>query len=143
MATAREFDVSAGDASAAGAAYDQLEVPGDYEAQLQSVEDYDKTGSGGSHGWVWTFVVEGLPFKEWTSFSTGARWKLLELVEAMGHDVEEGLLEVNPNSFVGSTIGVSLDWDPPDASWDGTAPRYRRIAKFFRLVELEDTPAPL
>ena len=145
MATAQEFEFTDGDVAGSSGAYDEIEVPKDYEATVLSVDDYDNTADNRSKGWVWTFQVEGLPFKEWTSFSPGARWKLVELMTALGVEVEAGIGTVDPNSFIGHSLGVTVDWDPSDATWDGVSPRYRRLSRFFELVEFEDTTevAPL
>jgi hypothetical protein len=141
MATAQEFEITESEIAGAGS-YDELETPGDYEAVLFAVEDYDKRAEGRSYGWIWTFHVEGLPFKEYTSFSPAARWKLVELLQAFGVEVDAGINTVDPDAFVGTAIGATVDWDPTDDKWDGTSPRYRRLARFFQLVDLEDV-APL
>ena len=38
--------------------YSDIEVPGDYEVVLVSIEDYDKTEEGKTRGWVATYSCE-------------------------------------------------------------------------------------
>lgn len=137
MATAQQFEITEKDLAGLKS-YDDLETPGDYEATLTEVEDYDKRDDGGSYGWKWTFEVEGLPFSEWTSFSPNARWKLLEILSAFGVEITEGVNNVLPDHFVESSIGVTVDWDPIDSKWDGVSPRYRRIASFYPVTDLTE-----
>ncbi len=143
MATGRRFEITE-EQLLSNANFDEIEVPQDYIGVLSSVEDYD---SGDERtpkpGWKWTFIVEGLPFTEWTSFATAARWKIVQLIEGMGGELSEGLNDIDPDSYVGTEVGVTINWDPPDAKWDGLETRYKRIERFFPLAELEDLEALL
>lgn len=142
-ATGRRFEIT-DEQLLSNANYDEIEVPQDYIATLATVEDYD---SGDEQtpkpGWKWTFMVEGLPFNEWTSFATAARWKIVQVVEGMGGELTSGLNDIDPDSYVGSEVGVTVNWDPPDNKWDGVETRYKRIEKFFPLADLEDLEAVL
>ena len=143
MATGRRFEITE-EQLLSNANFDEIEVPQDYIGVLSSVEDYD---SGDERtpkpGWKWTFIVEGLPFTEWTSFATAARWKIVQLIEGMGGELSEGLNDIDPDSYVGTEVGVTINWDPPDNKWDGIETRYKRIERFFPLAELEDLEALL
>ena len=138
VATGRRFEITEAQLLS-NANFDELEVPGDYVGELIEVEDYD---SGDAEtpkpGWKWTFLVEGLPFTEWTSFATAARWKLVQLMDAYGKELKEGLNDIEPNEHIGQEVGVTVDWDPTDEKWDGIETRYKRISGFFPLVQLED-----
>lgn len=136
-ATARTLEITADDLeSAGGSNYDKLEVPDDYYATLVKVEDYDKRPNG-SYGWVWHYKIEGLDFRIYTAFSKQARWKLIEVLESHGYPVEEGIADVDPNAFVGDTIGAHVDFPPSyyEALEQGITPEraYREIRWTFKL----------
>lgn len=143
MATARRFEITAEDLEsskrgAGSSAYNMLEVPADYEAQLVSVEDYDKRSEGKSHGWVWEFSIEDLPFRVYTSFSLSARWKLIEVISAfVPGTLGTGVNDVDPSEFVGMSVGAHVDFDVPEPKWDGNSPRYREIKYVFPLADFE------
>jgi len=141
MATARRIEVTAEDLERkpGGGSYGNLEVPADYEAQLVSVEDYDKRSVGKSFGWIWNFDIEGLPFRVYTSFSLPARWKLIEVVSAFApSQINPGINDIDPATYVGMTVGAHVDFDVSEEKWDGTSPRYREIKYVFPLVDLQD-----
>ena len=131
-ATARKIEIEESDRSS-GSAYADL-APGDYEAVLSDVTDYDKTDQGKGRGWVWDFLVEGLPFREYTSFSKASRWKLVQVVEAFQPDVlDVGINEIDPNTFIGARCGVYIDWEKdPDTLPEGE-PNFKRIKEVFAL----------
>ena len=117
-ATPAAFMVTDEDLESAGApSYDAIEVPGDYEATLTAVEDYDKRDKGGSHGWIFTYRIMGLPFKMWVAHSPASRWKLIEVVHAHApgffdvRDADGASKPVNPDAFVGSTVGAHVVLD--------------------------------
>lgn len=117
-ATAAAFVITDDELNDADApSYDQIEAPADYEAVLTHIEDYDKREKGGSHGWVATYRIEGLPFKIWIAKSKAARWKLIEFVHAHRPGFFEVRNEdgesrpVDPNEFVGETIGAHVVLD--------------------------------
>lgn len=117
-ATAAAFTVTDEELESAGApSYDSIEVPGDYEATLSAVEDYDKRDKGGSHGWIFTYRIEGLPFKVWISHSTAARWKLIETIHAHRpgffeeRDESGASRPVNPNDLIGEVVGAHVVLD--------------------------------
>lgn len=97
-----------------GASYADIEVPGDYEAVLSSIDDY---GTNNSSGWVATFRIEGLPFKYWIPHSEAARWKLIEFVEAFRpgffneRDERGATAPIDPNTFVGELVGAHVVLD--------------------------------
>jgi len=146
MATARQFDVTQKDIESeggGGGAYAEIEVPNDYELTLVDVEDYDKREEGKTQGWVWTFEVDTpsggtVPFRTWTAFSKNARWKLLEVLEAFGYPIEEGINDVDPDSFIGDVIGGTIDFPRDDN--DEPESDFREIRVTFPLA---DAPAPV
>lgn len=118
-ATARQFAITEEALADAGggAAYASLEVPGDYTAVLNGVEDYDKSASGGGQGWIFSFLVEGLRFKYWIPFSEASRWKLIRAVQAFSPSFfEDGgdVTTIDPNAFVGQTVGARVDYENDD-----------------------------
>lgn len=133
MATARKFEITDKDlAGDGGGGFGALEVPMDYEALLVRVDDYDYRDRGKSWGWVWHFEIEDLPFKVFTAFGTNARWKLIETVQVFDALVT-GINEVDPDSYVGMTVGAHVDFDTPADEWDGQSTRYREIKYLFPL----------
>lgn len=151
-ATARQLDIPQEDLDSSGGAgaYAEIEVPGDYEVTLIDVEDYDKRSEGKSYGWVWTYEVEtpsgnAVPFRTWTSFSKAARWKLIELLEAHGVDIEAGINDVDPNDFIGDVVGATIDF-PRDKDDEPTSD-FREIRFLFALAKapagVEEEPAVL
>ncbi len=117
-ATAAAFTVTDEQLDSAGApSYDAIEVPADYEARLKTVEDYDKREDGGSYGWIFTYEIEGLPFKIWLAHSTAARWKLIETVHAHRpgffdvRDESGASSPVDPNEFIGDVVGAHVVLD--------------------------------
>lgn len=138
-ATARTIEITQEDLEAAGSgsSYDTLEVPNDYTADCVKIEDYDKRPNG-SFGWIWHYKIEGLDFRIYTAFSKAARWKLIEVLKAHGYPVEEaGLNEIDPNAFVGTTIGAHVDFPKSyyEALEQGITPdrAYREIRWTFPL----------
>lgn len=143
-ATARTLEFTAEDVASAGGSgdYENLEVPGDYVALLADVVDYDNSEKGGSRGWRFNYKVEGLDFSVFCAFSKAARWKLIEVLEAHGYPVEEGIAECDPNMFVGTEVGAHVDFPKSyyEALKNGVTPDkvYREIRWVFRLPS--DTP---
>jgi hypothetical protein len=144
-ATARQIPVDESDLAnegGGGGAYAELEVPNDYEAVLKDVSDYDKRSEGKTFGWVFEYEVEtpsgaSVPFKTFLSMSKKARWKLIEVCEAHGVNLAEGLNDVDPNALVGDVIGVTIDF-PRDKDTDEPTSDFREIRSHFALVELDD-----
>lgn len=117
-ATAAAFTVTDEQIESAGApSYDSIDVPGDYAATLESVEDYDKRETGGTHGWIFTYRIEGLPFKIWVPHSTAARWKLIETIHAHipgffdVRDESGASRPVDPNALIGQVVGAHVVLD--------------------------------
>lgn len=146
-ATARQIPVTSEDlAGSKGGAYAEIEVPGDYEAVLVDVEDYDKRPEKG-YGWKFVYEVETpsggtVPFNTYCSFSANARWKLMEVLKAHEADLSEGPNNVDPNAFIGDVIGTTIDF-PRDKNGEPTSD-YREIRAHFSLVEepVDDTGIP-
>ena len=139
-ATARQIPVTDEDlaGTSGGGAYAELEVPGDFEAILRDVNDYDKRAEGKSYGWIFEYEVEApsgamLPFKIWLSFSQAARWKLVEVLEAHEVDLTAGLNDVDPNSLIDDVIGVTIDF--PRDKEDNPTSDFREIRATFALAE--------
>lgn len=145
-ATARQINVTAEDLAGGqgGGAYAELEVPGDYEAILREVSDYDKRKEGKSWGWIFEYEVETpsgkmVTFKAWLSFGQNARWKLIEVLEAHDVDMSEGLNNVDPNALVDDVIGVHIDF-PRDKETDEPTSEFRELRAFFPLTEAPAVP---
>lgn len=138
-ATARQIPLTGEDLESTGAgAYAELEVPGDYEAVLVDVQDYDKRAAGKSFGWIFIYDVETpngskVQFKSYLSFGPNARWKLVEYLSAHDVDLEEGLNSVDPNALIGDMIGAHIDF-PRDEN-DVPTSKYREIRQAFSLAE--------
>jgi len=139
VATARQIPITDDDlnptGNAGGGAYAELEVPGDFEAVLKAVEDYDKRAEGKSQGWIFKYGVETplgreVSFDVYLSFGDNARWKLIA-------DLEVGLANIDPNSFVGDTIGVHIDF-PRDKVTDEPTSYYREISSCFALADIPE-----
>jgi hypothetical protein len=142
-ATARQIPLTDEDIESSGGgggAYAQIEVPGDYEAVLVMVEDYDKRSEGKSFGWKFEYQVETpsgttVSFYSYLSFSENARWKLVEVLKAHEVDLSDGLNTVDPNELMGEAIGVHIDF-PRDNDGKPTS-KYREIALHFPLADEE------
>ena len=146
-ATARKLEIDQSDFdSTGGGAYAELEVPADYEATLSDVEDYDYTDRGKSRGWIFHYGVETpsgstATFKTWLSFNKNARWKLIEVLEAHGFPIEEGINSVDPNQFIGEVVGVHLDFGTEkDENGNEVPSAFREIKSIFNLVDEPELP---
>src|SRR3990167_4812404 len=123
MATAHILDFP--DAGQQGITYGDLN--GDYEAYIKTIEDYDKPPPDGKGpGWKWTFIVKGLSFKESTSFSPAARFKIQQILTALGVPVEEQGTMFDPNTAICQKVGVSIGLDENGKT---------DILKYFPLVK--------
>lgn len=141
-ATVQQFIITDDQMASAGAgSYADLEVPQDYTAVLETIEDYDKTKDGKGKGWKARFRIEGLPFDYWVAHSDAARWKLIEFVHAFEpgfFDVREAdgtTRPVNVNKYVGMTVGAHVILDE---TMD--IPR-KTVDYVFSLAEDEPEPA--
>lgn len=145
-ATARQIPVTAGDlAGNGGGAYASLEVPGDYELVLRDVEDYDYRAKGKSYGWLFLYDCEtpaggSVEFRVYVSFNENARWKMIEVLEAHGCDLSEGLNTVDPNALIGDVIGGHIDF-PRDNDGNPTS-KYREIRQVFSLAQEPELASP-
>lgn len=146
-ATARRLNLTREDlerAKGGGGLYSEIEVPGDYEAVLVDVNDYDNRFKGGTNGWIFEYEVttptsqKQVTFKEWISFSENARWKLAQVFDAHEVDYSEGLDTVDPNELIGDAIGARIDF-PRDKDDEPTS-KYREIVAFFPIVKDDEVP---
>jgi len=146
-ATARKLEATAKDLSGdGGGAYASIEVPGDYEAVLVDVNDFDNRQKGGSWGWRFSYGVETptggqVVFDEYLGFSPKSRWKIVQIMEAHGVPLEEGINELDPNALIGEVVGVHIDF-PRDEHGE-PSDKYREITQVFSLVnppEVEEAP---
>lgn len=141
MATARRIEFESGDFSTASGAYAELDVPGDYEAVLVKVDDYDYRDRGKSYGWIFIYEVETpsgntVPFNVHLSFGKNARWKIAETYAAHGFDVKEGINNLDPDSLVGDVIGVHIDFGTEkDENGQEVPSAYREIKSLFALAD--------
>lgn len=133
--------------SGASGLYNELEVPGDYEVRLESVDDYNK--SNDRRGWIFTYSCEvpsggSVTFDVYLSFSGAARWKIFETFDAHGSPIEEdSQREFDPGTLIGSTVGAFIDY-PRDKTTNEPTSQYRGIEKIFALVdEPAGTPEPV
>lgn len=128
--------------------YSDLEVPGDFKATLTKVEDFDNRTRGGSFGWIFHYSVESnkgttVPMKSYIALSDKARWKVREVLKAHQYPLEE-LLNLDPESLVGDTVGVHIDFGTDRDTGEKT--QYRELQSFFKLpnsdqLELFSEPA--
>lgn len=146
-ATPRKVEVTEKDIKSAKAGnrdydFNDIEVPGDYEAILVDVSDH--TSKQGNDSWKWSFEIMGCPFDEYTSFSKSARWKLIQVLESLGYQFADGdsIENVDPNAFIGATAGAHVDWQDSDTD-DEDSPNYREIKWLFPLTEEGESTAPL
>jgi hypothetical protein len=132
-ATARKLEYKEGDvAGGGGGAYAEIETPSDHLFTCTDVNDHT---SDNGKGWVWTFELETdsgatLEFKSWTMFSPASRWKLVQLKEAFGDDVEVGVEEMDPNSYIGDTLWGTVDFPRDKETGDPTS-KFREIVYFI------------
>lgn len=140
-ATARKIEIEASDFSTGSGAYSELDVPGDYEAILADVIDYDYRDRGKSFGWVFVYEVETasgktVPFNVHLSLGKNARWKIIETAAGHGYDVEEGIINFDPNQFIGDSVGVHLDFGTErDENGNKVPTAYREVQTVFALVD--------
>lgn len=138
-ATAQNLNITKEDLSGSGGAFAELTVPGEYEAILSSVEDYDYTAKGKTKGWKFNFAIEtpsggSVTLSSHVSFTPNSRWKLVGVLDALGADLSEGVNNVDPNAYVGDKIGVLIDF-PRGDNGEPTS-KYREIQDVFSLVQL-------
>jgi hypothetical protein len=117
---AKKISLTSDDISGNGGA-NQI-TPGDYEAAIVAVEDH--VAQSGNEGWKWTVQVGKLKLFTFTMFTKNAKWKLVELMGALGIPMQEGEISFNPQDYVGKPVGVELIKDKNDE-------RYLEINKFF------------
>ena len=139
-ATAQNFNITKDDlVGGIGGAFAELTVPGEYEATLSSVEDYDYTAKGKTKGWKFNFAIEtpsggSVTLSSHIAFTPESRWKLVGTLEALGSDLSEGVNSIDPNAYVGDKVGLLIDFPRND---DGEPiSKYREIQDVFSLVEL-------
>jgi len=120
MVQAKKISLTTDDISGNGGA-NQI-TPGDYEATIVEVEDH--VAQSGNEGWKWTVQVGRLKLRTFTMFTANAKWKLVELMGALGIPMQEGEISFNPQDYVGKPVGVELIEDKNDT-------RYLEINKFF------------
>ena len=154
-AQAREFiftekeliDASTPGGGGGGSGYGAIEVPGDFEAILRSVEDYDKTSEGKTKGMVWEYGVDGgggeVSFFMYVADGAKSSWKRLEIFAAHGITPQpEVAFNFDPAGFVNDVVGVHIDY-PRDANGDPTS-NYREIRQIFAIeaAPTTETEAP-
>ncbi|ADD94617.1 MAG: hypothetical protein CMQ02_10245 [Gammaproteobacteria bacterium] len=120
MTQAKKINITSDDISGAGGA-NQI-TPGDYEASVVEVSDH--IAKSGNEGWKWTVQVGRLKLTTFTMFTPNAKWKLIEVMSALGIPMETGEVSFDPQNYIGKTLGVELIEDPNDS-------RYLEINKFF------------
>ena len=145
-ATARQVNItdeqlkSAAEGPKGSAAYSAIVVPGDYPATLKDVQDYDFTSRGKSKGWLFIFDIQGCEFREFASFAENARWKLIQIWEALGGSPESGINNLDPNTLIGLVAGAFVDWQKDPASLGENEVNYREIKYLFPIVVESDAP---
>lgn len=146
-ATARKFNITADDLAnegGGGGAWAEIETPSDHVLLCTDVNDYDKTDKGKGKGWLVDYELETpsgktLEINVHISFSTAARWKLIQWAEAHELDLSEGVQHLDPNDAIDTEIGATIDF-PRDKAGEATS-KYREIVEMFSIAELEnDSP---
>jgi hypothetical protein len=115
-------------------------VPSDQIAKLVDVSDYDKGEN--KRGWKFTYEVLGAKFDEYISFNSAARWKLIQVAQAHGYPIEQGVNNIDPNLFVGTEVGARIDWEKDPSSLAEGESNYRTIKYLFPLSDEEEEAAP-
>lgn len=125
----------------AGGAYAEIDVPGDYEVILTSIENYDFTDRGKTRGWLASFSCEtpsgnSVNFDDYMSFGESSKFKIDQFFEAFapGSLVEETTNDLDPNEFVGKTVGARIDFPRNKETGEPTSP-YRGISWIFAIVD--------
>lgn len=116
--------------------------PGPADVELVSVKDHVGLKSG-NPGWKWTFreIRTGETFDIYTMFSTAARWKLTETLNAFGWESEDGLNEVDPNLYVGLVVTGDFDFQQEDEFSSGMGgPQYLELKRVHRKITEDDLP---
>ena len=123
--------------------YSDIEVPGDYEVVLVSIEDYDKTEEGKTRGWVATYSCEtpdggSVNFDDYLAFTPKARFKIEDFYKAHapGFQAEEVEATLNPSELIGTTVGARIDF-PRNKQGEQTGD-FRGIVRVFALAAIED-----
>ncbi len=123
--------------------YADIEVPGDYEVVLVSVENYDKTDVGKSKGWVATYSCEtqhgqSVNFDDYLSFSEAAQFKIdaFFMAHAPGVLKEEVEATLDPTQFIGTKVGARIDF-PRNKQGEQTGD-FRGIIRVYALVDEEE-----
>lgn len=146
-ATPIKYTPSAGSVAAAqagpGGAYAEIEVPGDYEVVLVGVENYDFTKDGKTKGWVATYSCEtpsggSVTFDDYLAFTDKAQFKIDQFFEAHASGLLQDEVEtvLDPNAYVGTTVGAHIDF-PRDKQGNPTS-TYRGIERIFPLVDEDE-----
>ncbi len=125
-----------------GGGYGAITVPGDYEAVLLSVEDYDKTADGKTKGLLFSYGVDGgggeVPFNMYVAEGPNSNWKRLEIFAAHGIVPQAGVpLNFDGAAFIDDIVGVHIDYPRDDN--DVPTSTYREIRQIFAL---EAAPTP-
>lgn len=139
MATARTIEFTTEDLESSG---NYNIEPGVYDLKLTRVKDH--MSKAGNPGWKWTFTVlkGGATFDLYTVFTQKARWKLVEVLTALGWEPSEGLESVDPDLYVGVEVSGDIQYQKEDefsASMEGQ-PRYLELARIYRKVDKSDLP---
>lgn len=111
---------------------------GKYRANLVELSREVGKNSGKPYiKWCWK-ISEGEPAAGrmlWdnTSLADGAKWRLVQVLKALGIDVPKGELKINPNELLGKqvvlTVGLELDEYANDR--DGTDDQVRNVIKSY------------
>jgi len=106
---------------------------GDYLVEVDEVED--KESSTGNPMLVFTFKVtegegKGRKLFHNCSLQPQALFNLRAVLEALGNEVPQGVLELDPSDLIGQTCGVSVNHE----QYEGKTKA--RIAEFFDASEL-------
>jgi len=139
MATARIFHFTEEELnSAGGGAYAEFDVPCEAPVRLVKVEDYDKRDAGKSWGWVFhynaTTPISGkeVSFRMWLSFMDNARWKLLEVLDAHGVDLDK-TTGVDPEDLIGDELIGLIDF-PRDRETGEPTSEFRELRKVYPVT---------
>lgn len=109
---------------------------GDYLAKIIKVEE---TMKDDVPMWNYHFQLvdrKATVYPYYCKLQENQLWKLRNILVAAGKKVPKAAVKVNPESIIGSTVGITLEDDEYEGKMKST------IAAVFPASELEDTVAP-
>lgn len=88
---------------------------GDYRATIKDVNDHVKQGEKVSTQWVFSIELEGVPRATYPYYVSHTEknqaWKVHKLLTACGLPNPKKRVGLDPNKFIGKTLGVAMEDD--------------------------------